>query len=142
VNATRESTGLGGYDGVDLWTLRGWNLTGVHEQVFASLHERMHHELQSTTLWGLITRFADDFLRDPRYRVSGRLLFWVGVMRAQSVHETYATTLAAGIDADFCALLDHNAETSVCRSSMPRPTDPMSACINSARLTSGRCDGT
>jgi hypothetical protein len=101
---------LGGYDGVDLWTLRVWNVSSVHEQVFASLHERLHHELQSSTLWGLLTRFSDDFLRDSRYRQSARLLFWIGVLRSQLVHEVYATTLAAGMDPDYVAVLDANPE--------------------------------
>lgn len=104
-----DARSLGRYDGVDLWTLHSWSLGSVHEQVFASLHERLHHELQSTTLWGLITRFADDYVRSETYRVSARLLFWTGVMRSQLVHETYATTLAVGVDEEYFALLQSNA---------------------------------
>ncbi len=102
--------GYGAYDGVDVWTLRSWTLASPQERVFASLHERLHHELQSSTLWGLLTRFSDDYVRAERYRTSARLLFWIGVMRSQLVHETYATTLAAGMDAEYVALLDTNAD--------------------------------
>lgn len=99
---------FGAYDGVDVWTLRSWTLRTTHERVFASLHERLHHELQSSTLWGLLTRFTDDYSASPDYRSSARLLFWVGVMRSQMVHETFATTLAAGMDPEYVALLDNN----------------------------------
>jgi len=78
--------------------------------VDTSLHERLHHELQNTTLWGLLTRFCDD-LRLAGVRAStAPVLFWTDVVRAQNVHEVYATTLATGIDAPSVALLDDNPQ--------------------------------
>jgi hypothetical protein len=108
--SAQRARDLGAYNGVDLWTLRSWALKTPQERVFASLHERLHHELQHTTLWGLITRFADDYRQDAAHRRTAALLFWTGVMRAQRVHETYATTLAAGMDPEYTRLLDANPE--------------------------------
>lgn len=101
---------LGGYDGVDLWTLRSWSTTTEHGRVVGSLHERLHHELQNTTLWGLLTRFCDDLRRSGVRSNTSRVLFWIGVLRAQEVHEVYATTLATGVDGPSVALLDDNPE--------------------------------
>jgi hypothetical protein len=101
---------LGGYDGVEMWTVRAWSATSAQGRVAASLHERLHHELQNTTLWGLLTRFCDDFRRAGVSVATTHAVFWIGVMRSQRVHETYATTLATGIDEPFMALLDHNPE--------------------------------
>lgn len=84
--------------------------TSPRERVLTSLHERLHHELQNTTLWGLITRFADDYRRAGIWQPVANALFWIGVLRAQLVHETYATTLAVGFDDDYAAVLDGNPE--------------------------------
>lgn len=108
--ASGDRHAFGGYDGVDLWALRSWNVESAHQQVYTSLHERLHHELQSSTLWGLITRFCADFARRPEWATSARLLFWIGAMRSQLVHETYATTIATGVDEEYLALLEGNPE--------------------------------
>ena len=99
---------LGAYDGVELWTVRSWSPTTPHGRVVASLHERLHHELQSTTLWGVLTRFCDDLRIAGVRPVTASALFWIGVMRAQDVHEVYATTLATGMDAPSVDLLANN----------------------------------
>jgi hypothetical protein len=67
------------------------------EQALVSLHERLHHELQHTTLWGLIARFSADLARlkvEPeRFRRLARFCR----SEARLVHETYATTISVGV---------------------------------------------
>jgi hypothetical protein len=99
---------IGGYDGVEMWTVRTWVPAGTQGRVVASLHERLHHELQNTTLWGLLVRFCDDFRLAGVNVVTTSAAFWIGVLRSQQVHETYATTLATGIDAPSVELLPDN----------------------------------
>src|SRR5437762_1108997 len=101
---------LGAYDGVELWSIRLRRGASPEEQALISLHERLHHELQHTTLWGLITRFAGEALRAGIGTFTARKIFWIGVMRSREVHETYATTLAAGIDDDYVALVERDPE--------------------------------
>src|SRR5690348_5631998 len=60
---------LGSYDGLEAWTLYAAALLERDAQVVVSIHERLHHELQHTTPWGLITRFSADLARlgvDPQ----------------------------------------------------------------------------
>jgi hypothetical protein len=51
---------LGAYDHSRRWTLSAAALGRRHDQAMVSVHERLHHELQHTTPWGLLTRFAKD----------------------------------------------------------------------------------
>ena len=99
---------IGSYDGVETWTIRAGGEGSLRLQAFASLHERFHHELQHTTAWGLITRFAAEYVRAGISVPTCRRLFWAGLRHSQHVHETYATTLAVALDSDYEALLEDN----------------------------------
>ena len=113
-----SSRQLGGYDGTEVWTLRAWERAEVlpkgrshpRESVVTTLHEWLHHELQTTTLWGLLTRFVDEFRRAGVNKRASSALFWIGILRSQDVHEVYATTLSTGVDAPSVAALADNAE--------------------------------
>jgi hypothetical protein len=92
--ATGGSDGiLGAYDHTATWTLRSVALSR-RDQAMVSVHERLHHELQHTTPWGLIARFAKELasLGVEPDRL-GRL-FRFCRDQARQVHETYATTFA------------------------------------------------
>ncbi|MFF3333189.1 hypothetical protein ACFYWX_27160 [Streptomyces sp. NPDC002888] len=89
---------LGAYDGLEAWTLHATALTDRDEQVVVSLHERLHHELQHTTPWGLVARFSADLARLGVLTERLRLLFRFCRESSRLVHETYATTLSIGDD--------------------------------------------
>ncbi|MEV0570318.1 hypothetical protein [Dactylosporangium sp. NPDC050588] len=63
-----------------------------------SVHERLHHELQHTTSWGLLTRFAKDLAEHGVAPDRLLRLFRFGRDRARQVHEVYATTLSVKDD--------------------------------------------
>ena len=92
--ATRGSDGiLGAYDHTAVWTLRPAALSR-HDQAMVSVHERLHHELQHTTPWGLVARFAKELASlDVEPDRLGRL-FRFCRDQSRQVHETYATTFA------------------------------------------------
>ena len=89
---------LGAYDHSGRWTLSATALGRRHDQAMVSVHERLHHELQHTTPWGLLTRFAKDLAEHGV--ASDRLLrlFRYGRDQARRVHEVYATTLSVKDD--------------------------------------------
>lgn len=93
---TRTGGRLGGYDHFGRWTLSEVVLARP-DQAMVSVHERLHHELQHTTPWGLIARFAGDLAFSHHVEPArfGRL-FRFCRDAAREVHETYATTLSLG----------------------------------------------
>lgn len=92
---------LGGYDGAHLWTLASANFRGGEEQRMTELHEWLHHELQSSSPWGLVSAMAW-LLSNRGFRKHALSeLFQVMVTESQNTHEVFATTLSAtwmGID--------------------------------------------
>lgn len=54
---------VGSYHGLEAWTIYAVGLTDRDEQVMVSVHARLHHELQHTTPWGLLTRFVANLAR-------------------------------------------------------------------------------
>ncbi|WP_148616542.1 hypothetical protein [Nocardioides rubriscoriae] len=108
--ARSAGTTLGSYDGLESWTLHASLLTNADEQALVTLHERLHHELQHTTLWGLVGRFAGDLARlgiDPT-RI--RRLFRFSRDQARMLHETYATTLSVGVEPTWRTSLEDNTD--------------------------------
>lgn len=99
---------VGSYDGLEAWTIFAASLTEGDEQLMVSLHERLHHELQHSSPWGLVTRFAADLARldIDRPRLS-RLTAYCRE-QARNVHECYATTLSIGDDPKALAYLSDN----------------------------------
>ena len=87
---------LGTYDGFETWSVHLASIgTDPHLQVSVSLHERLHHELQHTTPWGLLARFALDLALQGKDAGRFERLFRFCRSASRSVHETYATTLTA-----------------------------------------------
>lgn len=101
---------LGSYDGLEAWTLYAARVLERDAQAVVSIHERLHHELQHTTPWGLITRFAADLARLDLDAPRLTRLFRFCRAEARTVHETYATLLSTGDDASALRLLDDSAE--------------------------------
>jgi hypothetical protein len=49
---------VGSYDGVEAWTIHAAALVEEETQAMVSIDERLHHKLQHTTPWGLVTRWS------------------------------------------------------------------------------------
>lgn len=86
----------GSYDGFETWSVHVAATRSPQQQVGASLHERLHHELQHTSPWGLLGRFALDLARQGIQGDRFGRLFRFCRDAARTVHETYATTLTVG----------------------------------------------
>lgn len=84
---------LGAYNHSDEWQLNAAALRRA-DQVMVSLHERLHHELQHTTPWGLIARFAKELAEQNIDPDRLRLLFRFCRKQSAQTHETYATTMS------------------------------------------------
>ncbi len=93
------------------WDVYRAALSGSTSQIIVSLHERLHHELQHTTAWGLMTEMlaglaaehvtpADQFARLAAY----------GRDASRTVHETFATIHSIGSNRRRLAWLDTNVE--------------------------------
>lgn len=54
---------LGVYDGHERWSVFAGGLTDPDLQVTVLLHERLHHELQHTTPWGVVCGLAFELAR-------------------------------------------------------------------------------
>ncbi|MFE2965648.1 hypothetical protein ACFXKC_18610 [Streptomyces sp. NPDC059340] len=104
---------LGAYDGLESWTLHATALTDRDEQAIVSVHERLHHELQHSTPWGLVARFSADLARLGVLSEQLRLLFRFCRESARLVHETYATTLSVGNDPFALELLEQSPDYKV-----------------------------
>ena len=63
----------GSYDGFETWSVHVSATRSPQQQVGASLHERLHHELQHTSPWGVLGRFALDqqFVRGVARTIDG-----------------------------------------------------------------------
>ena len=94
---------LGSHDGVESWTLQIGEEASSTEQLLVSLHERRHHELQTTSPWGFLMTVAATVAADE-------LLFAQMARGCKQVHETFATYFSVGTDLDFLHLLEGNRE--------------------------------
>jgi hypothetical protein len=89
---------LGSYDGAGAWSLALASISSDDEQRMAELHEGLHHELQISSGWGLISSMA--WLLSSRGFRTHALgeVFRVMVEESRQTHEIFATALSATTD--------------------------------------------
>ncbi|SES40029.1 hypothetical protein SAMN04487818_112145 [Actinokineospora terrae] len=103
---------LGGYDGSSSWSVVLPGLRGSDEQQMVEFHEGLHHELQVTSPYGLVTALAASLARRG-FRVNGLSELFIDlVQESTQVHETFATALSTELVGEARAreLLAGNAE--------------------------------
>ncbi|MBO4164759.1 hypothetical protein [Micromonospora antibiotica] len=88
---------LGGYDGAGSWSIAAPQIRGDDEQLLVETHEGLHHELQSSTGYGLVAALSARLSGRGVSRYRLREVFHEMVVRSRQVHEVFATTLAAGV---------------------------------------------
>lgn len=102
---------LGEYDGSGLWRVFLGVLTSTREQMLVEFHEGLHHELQSSSAWGLVCAVASALAADG-FRTSDLNDLATRMIDASRLtHETFATVisgLAVG-EAETVELLLGNA---------------------------------
>lgn len=88
---------LGAYDGVGGWRTELSPLKDGDEQLMVEIHEGLHHNLQASTGWGRLSAHALMLSRSGyRQNVLGEV-FDLMTEGCRQTHETYATTLSAGV---------------------------------------------
>jgi hypothetical protein len=103
---------LGAYDGTDSWALMIPNLDGSEQLSMTEMHEALHHDLQWSSGWGLLSSGVGIMARIGFRPLAFRELFLRMVDLSRETHETYATTISAtigGID-NAHALLTGNSD--------------------------------
>jgi hypothetical protein len=90
-----DSRLLGAYDGGGAWQIYLAELGNSEEQLYVEMHEGMHHELQASTGWGLVSAMAMELVirgyrTDPLRDLFGRM-----VDSSRSVHEMFATAISS-----------------------------------------------
>jgi hypothetical protein len=95
---------LGAHDGVDSWTVHVGHERSPSEQRLVSAHERLHHELHSTTPWGFVMS-----VMAGRPDQADALPVWHGLAEGcQKTHEVFATYFAVLLDDTHPGLLAGN----------------------------------
>lgn len=88
---------LGSFDGRDSRELHAYRIVDRRAQLLVSMHERLHHELQWSTVWGVTAAMAgllasvgvdSERLRPIAEHSNGS---------ARMVHELFATTVGVGV---------------------------------------------
>lgn len=86
---------LGGYNGAGAWTVILPNLRTGDEQVLVETHEGLHHELQSTSGWGLLAAMSM-LLAERGLRPSWlSQVFDDMVSHSTRTHEVFATAVSS-----------------------------------------------
>lgn len=90
-----ETRLLGAYDGSGAWQIYATELRGSEEQRYVEMHEGLHHELQSSTGWGLVSAMSAELaIRGHRpAELSG--LYERMVDLGRTVHEMFATAVSS-----------------------------------------------
>lgn len=88
---------MGGYDGAGAWLLALDNLRDGDEQLMVETHEGLHHELQASTGYGLISAMALLLSQRGFRPLVLPELFDVMVEGSRQTHEVFATTLSASL---------------------------------------------
>ena len=101
--ADDASSILGAHDGISSWTLHVGRERSGPEQRFVSAHERLHHELHSTTPWGFVMSVEGDQVT-PEARTVWRWL----AESCRTTHEVFATYFAVLLDDTNPQLLARN----------------------------------
>ncbi|WP_405180048.1 hypothetical protein OG225_01225 [Nocardia sp. NBC_01377] len=86
---------LGGFDGRDRRSVMLYAMRDRVEQLFVSLHESLHHELQWSTGWGISSAMAG-LLAEAGMDRLGRIAREMHDS-CRTVHETFATTVSSGV---------------------------------------------
>jgi len=86
---------LGAYDGTDGWYLMIRNLPGQDQRSMTETHEALHHDLQWSSGWGLLSSGVQVLARRGFRPHAFRELFLQLVEHARNTHETFATTFSA-----------------------------------------------
>jgi hypothetical protein len=101
---------FGAYDGTGGWVL-GLNRIPRSDQLsMTETHEALHHELQASSGWGLVTGWALLLSQRGFRRHTLNEVFLELVERSRATHEIFATTLSAtqeGIDHGRAILADN-----------------------------------
>lgn len=95
--ALADETLLGSFDGRDQRELHAHQISDRRLQLLVSMHERLHHELQWSSIWGVTAAMsgllADAGIDPERLR---RVASYAN-SSARLVHETFATTIGVGV---------------------------------------------
>lgn len=88
---------LGSFDGRDQRELHAHQIPDRRTQLLVSMHERLHHELQWSTVWGVTAAMsgllAGEGVDTPRLRS----IATHANAGARQVHELFATTVGVGV---------------------------------------------
>jgi hypothetical protein len=88
---------LGAFDGRDRRDVRLYAMATRKEQLLASIHEHLHHELQWSTAWGTLAAMsgilAEAGVDEERLTQVAR----TANGSARQVHEVFATTISVGV---------------------------------------------
>ncbi|MFT4083904.1 MAG: hypothetical protein QM638_15085 [Nocardioides sp.] len=86
---------LGAYDGSGAWQIYLSELGNSEEQLYVEMHEGMHHELQASTGWGLVSAMASELARRGFRREPLEAVFHRMVEHSRSAHEMFATAISS-----------------------------------------------
>jgi hypothetical protein len=86
---------LGGYDGADSWSVEFSTIRGPAELRMVEWHEGLHHELQLSSGWGLVSGMAWLLAGRGRRKHALGELFHAMTGASRLVHEVFATTFSA-----------------------------------------------
>ncbi|WP_157129223.1 hypothetical protein [Nocardia amamiensis] len=93
--STTHAELLGSFDGRDRRSVMLYAMRDREEQLFVSLHELLHHELQWSTGWGISSAMAGLLAESGLDRL-GRIVREMHES-CRTVHETFATTISSGV---------------------------------------------
>lgn len=95
----RHEAVLGEYQ-TGRWVVHRPALASPIDQIVVPLHERLHHELQHSSPWGLMTEMLAAIAKaQPTYREQFERLARFGRIASRTAHEIYATGHSVGTDA-------------------------------------------
>ncbi len=86
---------LGSYDGAGAWRIFLSELGNAEEQLYVEMHEGMHHELQASTGWGLVSAMASELANCGFRATPLRALFARMVETSRGAHEMFATAISS-----------------------------------------------
>ncbi len=88
---------LGAFDGRDSRELHAFRIADRRAQLLVSIHERLHHELQWSTVWGVTAAMAGLLANVGVDPARLRPIADHANGSARAVHELFATTVSVGV---------------------------------------------
>jgi hypothetical protein len=88
---------LGAFDGRDRRDVRLYAMASRQEQLLASIHEHLHHELQWSTAWGTVAAMSGILAEAGVDSERLTLVARTANDSAREVHEVFATTVSVGV---------------------------------------------